>query len=356
MARLMLFHGPGRPLEPVHLPDPTPGPGELLVRVSCCTLCASDLHTHAGRRHGSVPIVLGHEVVGRIEAFGPQTARTDLHGQSLAEGDRVIWSVFAGCGLCFFCAAGLPQKCEHLFKYGHHPFSPARPFSGGLADHVVLASGTTCLRVPDDLPNTLAAPAGCATATAAAVLRTAGLVRDRVVLIVGAGVLGLTAAAMLRSAGAGAVIVTEADSVRRARATAFGATHTCAPEALAATIAAATEGRGVDVALELAGTSAAVSACLEGVRVGGTVVLAGTVLPTAPVPLDPEQVVRRLLTLRGVHNYVPADLAEALTFLTRAGRNYPFADLIGSSFSLEDADTAFTHGQAHPGVRTVVVP
>src|SRR5262249_40232752 len=154
MARVVIFHGPGVPLEVRRVAVPEPAGAEVLVRVTCCTLCSSDLHTHAGRRPGLVPAVLGHEIAGRVEAFGPDAPRQDLRGRPLAVGDRLTWSVTAGCGRCFFCADALPQKCEHLFKYGHQQATDARPLVGGLADFVLLQPGTTYLRLPDAVPDT----------------------------------------------------------------------------------------------------------------------------------------------------------------------------------------------------------
>jgi alcohol dehydrogenase len=326
----------------------------------CCALCSSDLHTHAGRRPGPTPAVLGHEVLGRVEALGPAASRRDCRGASLTVGDRVTWSVAASCGHCFFCADGLPQKCERLYKYGHEPWTPDRPFNGGLADFILLTAGTALVRIPEELPDRLATAANCATATAAAVLRCGlgGRTSRPNVLIFGAGVLGLTACAMARTAGVETVLVSEPDRARRERAAAFGATRLLSadPDELAAGVAAATQGRGADVVLELAGAASAVQAGLGLARVGGTVVLAGTVLPTAAVALDPEQMVRRMLTLRGVHNYTPADLAAAVDFLAGPGRMVPFAALLGETFPLAEVERAFAYAHAHPGMRVVVVP
>ena len=356
MARGVLFHGPNRPLELVDAPTPTPRGAELLVRMTCCTLCSSDLHTHAGRRTVPTPTVLGHEIVGRIEAFGSAAARHDFRGAALEVGVRISWSVAAGCGDCFFCADGLPQKCATLFKYGHERVEPGRPFAGGLADYVVLQPGTAVLRVPDRLSDSAAAPANCATATVAAVLRTAGPIAGRSVLVFGAGMLGLTACAMARAAGASAVLVSDPDDARRRRALAFGATDAFAPEESAVRLGAITGGRGADVTLELAGVAAAVEAGLALMRIGGTLVLAGTVLPTPRVSFDPEALVRRMLTIRGVHNYAPGDLAAALDFLDGAGNAYPFADLVGRSFPLAEIEAAFAFAHEHPGKRVAVVP
>jgi alcohol dehydrogenase len=358
-GRVVLFHGPDRPLEVVRATVPQPVGAEVLVRTLCCTLCRSDLHTHAGRRQEATPTVLGHEIVGRIDAFGPEAVRVDWRGHPLAVGDRITWSVIAACGKCFFCTAGLSQKCEHLYKYGHERVTPEMPFAGGLAEFVLLKPGTAYLRVPDALVHDLAAPANCATATVAAMLRLGGIdVAGKTVLIFGAGVLGLTATAMARNQGARAILVCDSDPARRTHVTAFGATHQLASDAdaLSHTLLNATQGRGADLVLELAGAAQSVQAALSSARVGGSVVLAGTVQPTASVPLDPEKVVRRMLTIRGVHNYAPIDLATAIDFLAGPATAYPFRSLIGPTFSLEEAQAAFTHAHANPGTRVVIVP
>src|SRR5262249_34830595 len=148
--RAVVFNGAGQPLELVRFLAPEPRGAELVVRVTCCTLCRSDLHTHAGRRAEPTPTVLGHEIVGRVEAFGPEAPRHDAEGVPLSVGDRLTWAVAASCGSCFFCAEDLPQKCERPYKYGHQRVALERPTGGGLADCVVLVPGTFCLRVPDD--------------------------------------------------------------------------------------------------------------------------------------------------------------------------------------------------------------
>jgi alcohol dehydrogenase len=358
MQRAVVFTAPGKPLELVRFPVPEPRGAELLVRVSCCTLCRSDLHTHAGRRTEPTPTVLGHEIVGRIEAFGPAAPQQDATGAPLSVGSRVTWAIAVGCGSCFFCAEDLPQKCEHPYKYGHHRLAPERPLGGGLADCIVLVPGTVCFRVPDCVPDQVAAPANCATATVAALLRHGGPVAGRTVLVLGAGVLGVTACAMARAAGARAVMVSDPVPVCRERALAFGATYAFSGDAeeLAARVGEVTQGRGADLVLELAGRAETVQAGLALTRTGGTVVLAGTVLPVGNMGFDPENVVRRMLTIRGVHNYHPHDLATALEFLARSGGDFPWQSLVVASYPLEQAEQAFAAAHAQPGVRVAVVP
>jgi alcohol dehydrogenase len=358
MQGAVVFRGTGRPLEMVQIPVPEPRGAELLVRVACCTLCRSDLHTHAGRRTEPTPIVLGHEIVGRIEAFGPDAPQRDANGATVSVGSRVSWALAVGCGRCFFCAEDLPQKCERLYKYGHARLTPERPLGGGLADYVVLLPGTVCFRVPDAIPDRVAAPANCATATVAALLRHGGPVPGRTVLVLGAGVLGVTACAMARASGARAVMVSDSVPACRDRALRFGATHVFPVDAgkLAAGVGDITQGRGADLVLELAGTAGTVQAALALARTGGTVVLAGTVAPVGALTFDPEHVVRRLLTIRGVHNYHPRDLATALGFLAGPGRDLPWQSLVVAEYPLEQAEEAFAAAHSQPGVRVALVP
>ena len=131
----------------------------------------------------------------------------------------------------------------------------------------------------------------------------------------GSGMLGVTAVAWARSAGAAAVIACDTNPTRLDLARIFGATHGVAPGDLAGVVEDETLGHGVDVAIELSGASEAVETLLPLVRLGGVIVLVGSVFPTRPVSIVPEQVVRRSLTIRGVHNYAPRHLDAALDFL-----------------------------------------
>ncbi len=337
-ARAVVFRGPGQPLELVEVGLPKIGTGEVLVRVDFRTLCGSDLHTYRGQRATPVPIVLGHEAIGTVVAAGKNAG---IH-----EGARVTWSVAASCGSCFFCSHELPQKCERLFKYGHEKMRDEHPLSGGLATHCHLARGTTVVEIPSGLPDEVACPANCATATVAAALRAAGDISEAVVLILGAGMLGLTAAAMCRARGARAVIVSEPDARRRALAAAFGATSTAGavdPGELEELLAEHTDGRGADLALEVSGAASAVRDSLDRIRIGGTSVLVGSVFPAPPVPLEAERIVRRNLTLRGVHNYAPVDLREAVSFLVANHEKVPFAELVRETFPLKRAEEAFRY-------------
>lgn len=353
-----LFSAPGQPMELCEVELPLPGSGETLVRIVACTLCGSDVHTICGRRPAATPSVLGHEILGRIEAFGAQSPRLDLAGRPLSPGDRVTWTVAASCGNCFYCRRSLPQKCEALFKYGHEPLSRGGHLSGGLARHCLLRPGTGIVRVPDEVSDVVACPANCATATVARVVRAAGKLFGQNVLVQGAGALGLTACAMAHAARASEVICCDIDAERLSRAPRFGATLTIQPDAPDArrVIDEATAGRGVDIAFELSGGPNTMAFGLSSLRVGGVYVVAGHVSPTPSVAVDPEMLVRRMLTVRGVHNYAPRDLLAAVEFLADRGRVYPFGELVTARFPLADVNLACERAQAERGGRVAVIP
>jgi alcohol dehydrogenase len=204
----------------------------------------------------------------------------------------------------------------------------------------------------------------------AAVLKAAGDCSDRTVLLLGAGVMGLTACAMTRSAGAKHVVACDPQSEPRRRALAFGATHAvcpvektvvengspCGELAVHEVLAELTDNRGADLVLELSGAATAVKLAMEQARIGGTVVLAGSVSPSGPMQVDPETLVRRMLTVRGIHNYHPRDLGTAIDFLSGPGRDYPFESLVSDEFTLNQAERAFACAHQHPGTRVAVVP
>ena len=311
----LVFHGAGTALEIREIPLPALRDHEVLVEVLACTLCGSDLHSLEGRRSVPLPTVLGHEALGLIVEFGPGASRRDAAGQHVGVGDRVTWGVVASCGECFYCRRLLPQKCERQTKFGHEPLRPGRELTGGLAGHCVLAAGTSVFRVPAHLSDAAACPANCAGATVAAALEAAGPLAGTRVLMMGSGLLGVTAIAWARALGAEGVIACDIAPARLALAATFGATHRATPDEVARIALECTEGHGVDVAFEMTGSPEALETALPLTRMGGSVILVGPVFPSRPVAIAAEQLVRRCLTLRGIHNYAPRHLHAALEFL-----------------------------------------
>jgi len=354
-ASAMLWDGPGTSLRSVPVDQVILGSGDALVRIELSTVCGSDLHTLSGRRPGPTPSVLGHETVGRVVALGPGTGCHDVRGHEVRTGDRVAVGIYAACGRCARCVAGHEQKCEVLFKYGHVTSGDDDILTGGYATHLHVRSGTPLVRVRG-LPASVAAPLGCATATAVAcvgaALSGAGSRIDLTTpsrsltglraTVLGAGLVGLLTSALLADQGA-QVTTVDPNQDRRDRAVRFGAARALDPEdRLPAS----------DLLLELSGSPAAVGGALDATTIGGTIVLAGTVSPGAPLGWEAETVVRKLITVRGVHNYRPIDLATAASWSEGAVGRLPLEELAGPVFSLTDIESA-AHAARHTGALRV---
>ena len=346
-ALAAVFHGSGQALELSELQVPDLATGEALVRVECCTLCTSDLHTIQGRRQEPSPSILGHEVVGRVVQLSDPLPR-ELSGRQVALGDRVSWSNCLSCGTCERCQRGLPQKCASLFKYGHAVSGGRSAMSGGLAEYVLLRAGTAIVLVPEALPDEVACPVNCATATVVAAFRTAGEVRGRSVLVLGAGMLGLTAAAYAQAAGAKRVVVCDRNPERRELASSFGADETLSDSS--------SIGARFDLVLEFTAAVAVIESALRVAEIGGQVILVGSVMRSPGVCFDPEQVVRRCLTIRGIHNYAPDDLLTAMRFLTDYQHRFPFAKLVEHSWPLSEVNRAIEFAAQHQPIRVAVRP
>lgn len=342
-----VFLGANRPLELRSFPIPALLPGEALAKVECCTVCGSDLHTFAGKRSEPTPSILGHEILGRIAALGAP-GPVALDGQALEVGERVTWSTAISCGVCDRCVGGLPQKCRTLAKYGHERAEGRAALCGGLGEYVLLRAGSQIARVDEALPAEVLCPANCATATIAAAIRIAGALEGKRVLIFGAGMLGLTAAAMSQTLGAAEVALCDVDPGRLGLASSFGAQRAFTWNDL--------PDEQFDVILELAGSPDAVEAACRRASIGGRIVLVGSVMKSRPASIDPELVVRNWLTISGVHNYAPSDLQTAVDFLRRFHSRFPFAKLVAREYSLAQVNDAFVDAIRERPVRVAIRP
>lgn len=353
----MAWKGPNQPHEAIAVPHVQLQEGDALVEIEYATICGSDIHTASGHRSATAPLVLGHEQVGKVVATTPEAVLSD--GTKLALGDRVIWSVIVSCGECTLCARGINQKCEVLRKYGHEKLGRGWELNGGFATHAHVLAGTGIVRVPQEIPAPILAPVSCATATAAAALRTATAlspISGATVVVSGAGMVGLAIIAMAVAAGA-AVVALDPNAERRKLAVKFGAALSLDPtkEKLAVAL------KQLDlpepqVSFEASGAPMAVKSSISMLGIGGVCVLVGSVSPSPDVGINPEQIVRRLLSIVGVHNYQTRDLETAVSFMESSWNRLPFADLVGPSFPLSELDTAIEVAKSGADVRVGIHP
>ncbi len=356
-----VFRGPGRASELVAYPLRPPDAGEVLVRVRLTTVCGSDVHAWTGRRHCPTPAILGHEIVGTIEALG-DGVRHDLLGRILAEGLRITWTEYIACGRCVPCAElGLPQKCVSGRKYGHESAIEPPHLLGGFAAFCYLVPGTGIARVPDELTDEEAAPVNCGVATMTAVTEAAGIRPGDSVVVLGAGLLGLYGVAMARAAGAATVLAVDAVPARLRLATRFGADATLdrsdlPADGLVPWIREHNRRGGADVVIETAGAPTALSEGIRGLRPGGRLVTAGLVVPGAMATFDASDIVRRCVTIRGVHNYAPRHLLAALDFVRDQRDRLPLGELVDARFPLAETDAALAAAASRRALRPAIMP
>lgn len=359
-GRVAIYTAPNTPFQLASYPLRAPAAHEVLVRVSMSTICRSDIHSYQGHRPNPCPGLLGHEIVGHIVALGEGLTH-DMRGDNLTVGDRITWSEFFTPGSNFFSdVLDLPQKSPGVEKYGHMAVTQAPHHHGGFAEYCYVLPKSWILRLPDSLSDAEAAPLNCGVATMVAVTEAANIKLGSTVVIQGLGLLGLYGAALAKSRGARYVIGLDVHGARRAQSSRFGVDLALDPSMhqteLLPIIRSKCRPDGPDAVIEVCGVADVIPLGLEMVRTGGTYVLAGLVSPGAQVTVDANRIVRKMVNLRGVHNYHPRHLIEALEFVLANKVRFPFADLVDGFYSLEQVTQAMSDASAQRVLRAAIVP
>jgi len=265
--RAVVTHGP-HDYRLEETPVPTPGPGEVLTKVEACGVCASDVKCYKGAdmfwggggqpRYVDAPVVAGHEFIGRVVALGPGAG--ERHG--VAVGDRVISEQIVPCWECRYCRRGQYWMCEVHNIYGFQ-----KVVNGGMAEYMLYPAGALVYRVPDELPVELAVLVEPLSCSIHAVERGRIEFGD-VVVISGAGPLGLGMVGAARLKNPGALVVLDMLDSRLELARRIGAGRTINPgkEDAVALVKEMTDGYGCDVYIEAASNPASVIQGLAMVR------------------------------------------------------------------------------------------
>ena len=317
--------------------DP-PGPGEVLVAIKAAGLCHSDLSVINGDRPRPLPMALGHEAAGVVEALGDGV--TDLQ-----IGDHVVMVFMPSCGHCDPCAGGRPALCEpgaaangrgELLSGARRIFREGEPVNHHLgcsafAEHAVV-SRRSLVKIDPALSFEEAALFGCAVLTGVgAVVNTAGVKAGQSVVVIGLGGVGLSS--VLGALASGASPVVAVDQVR-----------------------ALTNG-GADFAFEMAGSARALDAAWRMTRRGGTTVTAGLPPPDAALAVNIVSLVGEERTLKGsyIGTCVPSRDIPRYVALYRQGR-LPVDRLMSGVIPLDDINAGFDRLHAGEVVRLVVRP
>lgn len=309
-------------VELVDVPDPVPGPAEVLVRIRQCGICGSDLHVYRGE--WSIETKVGHEICGVVERRGEGATR-------LAEGTRVCAECFSHCGKCRSCVAGDYNLCESIL------FLPGLEHSG-LAEKAVLPAHAL-FRVPESFSDAEAMMLEPLAVAFRAVSR-AGVGPEARVGIIGAGTIGLLCAAAARAAGASRIVIAARHAHQAALATKLGADDAVLVGQKDYTQAMRESG-GLDAVIDAAASGTSFSAALSVARNHGRVVLVGGITRPMLVSLSPLQ--KRELKVTGSECYGltkgKPDFAHAIELIqsgrVNAGR------LVTHTVPFENVDEAF---------------
>jgi threonine dehydrogenase-like Zn-dependent dehydrogenase len=333
--RAVVFLG-DRKLELRKFPDPTPGPGEVVLQIKASGMCGSDLKFYRsppgaaqaslGLGGNAEPLIAGHEPCGVVAAVGP-----GVPANLAAEGMRVMQHHYAGCGVCEHCRTGWSQLCANGFTVygvtGH----------GAHAEYM-LCPARTLVPLPEALSFETGAAIACGTGTAYGALRRLGLSGNDTLAIFGQGPVGLSATQLAKAMGA-RVYAVDVAAPRRTLALDFGADAAIDPGAddPVAALQELTHGRGVDKALDCSGNPAARLAAVRGARTWGTVCFVGEG-ESLTLDVSPH-LLRKQLTLIGSWTFSTVGQAECARFV--AERGIDVDRLFSHRWKLEQADEAY---------------
>jgi threonine dehydrogenase-like Zn-dependent dehydrogenase len=374
-ARAAVMTAPGA-IEMARFPIPDPEPGAVVLELAYSGICGTDKHTFRGEtlqyagtpheRRIEYPLICGHENVGRIAAIGGSEPLLDSAGVPLAVGDRVVPAANVACGRCWYCANDQPYYlCEHLEDYGNSLNASRAPhLFGGWAEAMYLLPGTTLFRVPDDLPDELAALTEIMAVTHGFELsrRLSGVQFGESVAVIGVGPLGMCHLIKAKLLGCGKLVAIDRLPSRARLAAEFGATLTLDAgqmdgAELIARVAEHTGGRGPDVVLDCSGVPETFVTSLRMVRVGGTVVEAGAFVDLGPVSLNPNaDICTKNVNVLGIGGETAGSYAPAMELLARNRDRLPLERMITHRMALEDAGRALEIAQSDGAMKVLLSP
>lgn len=345
--RAVVLTGPGAHEIRDDVPVPRPGPMEVLCRVDSTAICGTDLHIYEGKFPGrwpkQYPFIPGHEWAGSVVAVGPGADRLGWR-----VGDRVAGTSHAGCGYCRMCVVGRYTLCEHYgeeplhHQYGHYS-------QGADAEYVVHS-----VKAVFKLPEAIDLRHGALVDTASIALHSVkrpGINPGDVVVVVGAGPLGLLTADCAYALGAGRVIVTGSGArLEKARALGFETVDYRREDPVEA-VRQRTDGKGAHVSVDTGGTVASIQQAVSVLRKGGRVAFTG--VPVEPAALPMQKIVLEEIDLYGVRAN-PGTMEEVIPLIV-TGR-VRVAPLVTHTFPLERyGDALRTFAERTDGALKVLV-
>ena len=337
-------------------------PGGALVRIDAATVCGTDVHICDGvfDQLARLPLVLGHEGTGTVVELGAGL-NSDAVGEPLRPGDRIVWA-HNWCGRCYFCAvAKQPTLCENTMGYGWGPYEEGA-VNGTFSEHLHVSPDSRVLRVPEGVTSPLASAATCALRTVMHALDRMPRIRfSDTVVVLGAGPVGVMAAAAALRSGANQVILIGAPGSRLAATEAWDLAaridiDETEPGERIEAVRSMTAGRGADFVIECAGPPDAFTEGMEMARAGGTLMVVGQAHgKTVPVPTTAMKV--RQLTVRTSLSADISHFHDALRFLDRHSVELELESAVCSNtYSLDQVTDALAAMKAGAEMKPVIIP
>ncbi|MBK9170060.1 MAG: zinc-binding dehydrogenase [Bryobacterales bacterium] len=361
-AVLAAYH---QPLEIREYPEISHvGPGEVLVRMEMAGICGTDVHLWQGQLPIPVPVILGHETVGRIEALG-DGVEVDWRGDPVSADDRITWASSLVCGECYYCRVKRqPTRCVARKAYGISYCADEAPhLRGGYAEAILLRPGTALYRLPDHLPTEAVVGAGCGLVTAIHGIERCPIEWGDVVVVQGSGPVGLAALAVAREAGAAKVVVIGGPPHRLEIARRFGADAVIDvgavpdPEERHRVAQREISPHGADVVIECVGHPQAVNEGIALCRDGGAYLVLGQYADAGNIEFNPHIITRKQLRVIGSWGFEPRHVDKALALLARDKQVRDlFASEITHHFRLADADRALQTVRNWQSGKSVLIP
>ena len=332
-----------KPLEEAEIPIPEIGPADVLVRIAAAGVCHSDAHYRAGvSKIDKLPVTLGHEVAGWVEKVGDDVV-------NVAPGDRVCVHYLVHCGRCEFCTRGLEQFCRSGQMIGKHR-------DGGYAEFIKVPV-KNAFALPDEISLEVGAIMMCSSATAFHALNKARIKPGESVAIFGFGGLGFSALQLARAHDCGGVYVVEINRAKLASAAKLGAVVIDANAGNPVEqIKEATNGKGVDVSLELIGSAKTIRQAVQCLAPLGRAALVG--LTAESISISPyTELIDKEAEIIGVSDHLAAELPALIEYAQSGKLRFPTAalravelDAVQINAALDSLQDSIDH------VRTVIIP
>jgi 2-desacetyl-2-hydroxyethyl bacteriochlorophyllide A dehydrogenase len=327
-------------------PEPEPVEADdAVVKVDATGICGSDLHIYHGRVQIEPGFTIGHEFVGTVLSAGDAVTE-------VSEGDRVLGCYCSACGKCFFCRRGDFHKCDDGRVFGHG--KTLGSLQGAQAEQVLVPhANLTLRRVPEGMSDDAALFAGDVMGTGYHAVAESGVEPGDVVAVLGLGPVGLCAVQAAKAAGAAKVVAIDTVEDRLKTAEQFGAepTHLTEEDPRAA-VKAATEGRGVDVAVDAVGHPDALELACRLARKAGTVSATGVYAERIQVHMGILWI--KALTLKSGHANVIGHVDRVLSMMS-SGVIDP-SPLVTHHMSLDDAEEAYAVYDRKEALKIVMKP